>query len=388
MKTNYDVIVIGGGINGVGVTLDLASRGFSVCLIEKKTLGSGASSNTSKLVHGGLRYLEYGHVSLVKEALREQDILLKIASRYVKPLSFYMPCYKGLGKPAWMLQVGLMLYDFLFKRRLAKHQIFSKLKAQYIFQDIGLRSEGIQKGFQFEDAIMDDLGLLLGIIDTAKSFNANVLELTQVENVQAFNHHYDVKITQHTGHSKLLSSRCVVQTVGAWFSDLYQSDCISVTPSKGVHLLLALKAKEKALLLFHPRDGRVMFLIPYKGHSLLGTTDRLYQGALDELAIDQVEIDYLLEVLECYFPKLSDKDKKIVDTFVGLRPLVTEKKSSISAVSRDYKLVEEPKGLFHLVGGKYTTYRAMSEATSDAIVRYLGLSPKDFPCQTKDLVIA
>ena len=227
MKTNYDVIVVGGGINGVGVTLDLASRGFSVCLVEKKTLGSGASSNTSKLVHGGLRYLEYGHISLVKEALKEQEILLRIAPKYVKPLSVYLPCYKGLGRSAWMLKAGLSVYDLLFKRRLAKHQGFSRAKAQGIFQDIGLRSEGLQKGFQFEDAIMDDLGLLMGIVKTAKIFNADVLELTQVESIQGVDNHYDVTITQDAGHRKSLSSRCVVHTAGAWFSELSRAALLS-----------------------------------------------------------------------------------------------------------------------------------------------------------------
>ena len=387
MRSDYDVIVIGGGINGAGITLDLASRGLNVCCLEKNSFGSGCSSNSSKLIHGGLRYLEHGHFGLVKEALKEQSILLNIAPKYVQPLSFLLPSYKGLGKAAWQLKIGLTLYDMLFKRSLAKHQSFSKTEAKGIFGDFGLRTSNLHKGFQFEDALMDDWGLVQAIIRKAQYLGASCYQNTKVTTIETIKAIKTVRVQSKVGSLKTLTCKTVVHSSGAWFSELYHGHRIKVMPSKGVHLLLALPAKEKAMLMFHPVDARVVFLIPYQGYSLLGTTDSPYTGALDKLSVTDSETQYLFEVLDDYFPTLGDASKKIIKHFVGIRPLIASKNKAIGSLSREYKVFQEPEGIFHVLGGKYSTYRALSEHVSNQVVSYLGLPAKDYPCQSQGLMI-
>lgn len=387
MMPDYDVIVIGGGINGAGITLDLASRGLKVCCLEKNSFGSGCSSNSSKLIHGGLRYLEYGHLSLVKEALKEQSILLNIAPNYVQPLSFYLPSYQGLGKAPWQLKIGLSLYDMLFKRSLAKHQSFAKHKAKCIFGPFGLKTSALQKGFQFEDALMDDWGLVKAIIKKAQQFGATCYENSKATAIQTANGIKNVHLESTVAPFEKITSKTVVHSSGAWLPELYQGNQIHVSPSKGVHLLLALPAKEKAVLMFHPADRRVVFLIPYQGYSLLGTTDSPYKGDLDKLNITDSETQYLFEVLNVYFPSLSAADKTVIKHFVGIRPLIASKNKTIGSLSREYKVFQEPKGVFHVLGGKYSTYRALSETVSNQVIGYLGFSAKKYPCQTKNLMI-
>lgn len=380
-KLNYNLAVIGGGITGVAIAVDAALRGLSVLLLEKETLGHGTSSKTSKLAHGGLRYLENYEFRLVKEALRERNLLLKNAPHYVHPLRFIIPIYPHSPWSSLLLKAGLICYDFLAgKKDLPAH---TSLHASDILSAIpGLNPEGLQKGFSYYDAQMDDWGLVQSLGTLAKSLGVTILEHTQAQ--LSYNEAHQV-----IGVNEFKTER-VIQATGPWTHELLIQDNpqapLSVFPSKGVHIVLPSLEISDALLLSTPQDNRVFFVIPWKGHTLVGTTDTAYTGNPDTVCITQEDRHYLLKAYNHYFPAHTQQESSILDSFVGLRPLFNfnQHGSSPSEKSRDFRILESSSGLFTLVGGKFTTHRAMAEAAVDRVCEKLTHTPWK-ACQTKEI---
>jgi glycerol-3-phosphate dehydrogenase len=381
----YDILVIGGGINGAGIARDAALRGFKVCLIEKNDFASGTSSRSSKLVHGGLRYLEHGHFNLVREALQERHHLLNIAPHLVRPLPFIFPVYKTSPRGSLAVNIGLTLYDTLAGRRnIDTHE---KLLPKEINQFApGIQTKGFKNGFIYYDAKMNDARLCLeNILDAcqlgADCFNyVQALRLLKKEDQICGVQAQDLLTAQNFE----IQARWVINATGPWMNDFLrmhsQNQASKIRLTKGIHILVPRILENHALILTTTEDGRVFFCTPWGPYSLVGTTDTDYQDHPDHVLADEKDVAYLLKALREYFPKSPFEIKDIVATYAGLRPLV-QQEGKPSQVSREYKIDESMPGMFNVLGGKFTTYRSLSETVVDLASKKLKLY-QNVKCQT------
>ena len=384
-KTPFDLLILGGGITGAGVALDAVLRGLRVALIDKGDFASGTSSISSKLVHGGLRYLEHGDFRLVYEALHERRRLLQNAPHLVRPLRFVLPFYQGARVPAWKWRLGLTLYDFLAGAgNLSRSRPLDlpHLRREYP----SLQANGLLGGAAYFDAQMDDARLCIEVLQTAADHGAkvaNYVEATAFEQTGGVIR--GVRALDHlNGQEISIAARVVLNATGPW-SDavrrLAGDDTEALMqPTKGVHLVAPDRGLADAFLLLHPRDGRVFFVIPWLGKTLIGTTDTECDESPDALQVSDADVTYLLEAFNHYFdPSLGQTD--LLGSFVGLRPLLRARPHDPSARSREYHLSTSSSGLITVAGGKYTTYRHMAEVITDTIVQRLGVRRV---CRTRD----
>lgn len=364
-KGQYDVLVIGGGINGAAIAHMAALNGMKTALIEKGDFASGTSSKSTKLIHGGLRYLEHFEFGLVKESLHERAIQLKSAPHLVKPLEFIIPVYKDDLRPFWMMRLGVRLYDILSgKHHIGKHQ---PIRREEIVDHIPeINKEGLLGGLIYYDAQMDDARLCLENVLSAKEKGAHVANYTEAKSfIQEHGKTVGV-IAQDILGQKILDIRAkkVICATGPWTNNFKNRENSrsphKIRTTKGVHLVYNERFSEKALLLTTKNDRRIFFVIPWHGHSLIGTTDTDYQGDPDLVKVEEEDIAYLMENLKRFFPKASFDRSKIITTFAGLRPLVYSE-GNPSAVSRRDLIEESYSGIIYVMGGKYTTYRQIAE---------------------------
>ncbi len=375
----FDLLVIGGGITGAGVALDAVTRGLRVALIDKGDFAGGTSSLSSKLVHGGLRYLEHGDFRLVYEALHERGRLLRNAPHLVRPLRFVLPFYEGARVPAWKFRLGLVLYDILAGAgNLQRSRATTPSRLRHEFPH--LSQKHLQGGAEYSDAQMDDARLCLEVLRTAAlngAVVANYVEATAFGKRGA--HVRDLA----GGGALFVAAKQILNATGPW------SDTVRrlagddgeplLRPTKGVHLLAANRGLSAAFLLLHPADGRVFFVVPWLNKTLLGTTDTLCDDSPDELRVLPSDVEYLLSGYNNYLdPPLSETD--VLGAFAGLRPLIRARPGDPSALSREFQLHASPSGLLTVAGGKYTTYRHMAEIIVDRVVHNLGLSRR---CRTR-----
>ena len=383
----FDILILGGGITGAGVALDAALRGFRVALIDKGDFASGTSSVSSKLVHGGLRYLEHGHFPLVYEALHERRLLLHNAPHLVHPLRFIIPFYRGARVPPWKWRAGLTLYDLLAGRsNLERSRPLGAACLQHAFP--GLCSKGLRGGAAYFDAQMDDARLCLEVVKTAALHGAvvaNYVEAAAFE--QQGGRITGVRALDRVGGGDFsIRARQVLNATGPWVDAICRlaGDAGSphLQPTKGVHLIAPGRGLTEAFLLLQPRDGRVFFVIPWLGKTLIGTTDTHFGGQPEALTVTAEDVLYILEGHNHYFsPALEQQD--ILGSFVGLRPLIRARPEEPSAISREFQVFASPSGLLSVAGGKYTTYRRMAETITDTIARRHGrrrrAKTRDFP---------
>jgi glycerol-3-phosphate dehydrogenase len=384
-REEFDLLVLGGGITGAGSALDAVLRGWRVALIDKGDFAGGTSSASSKLVHGGLRYLELGQFRLVHEALQERRRLLVNAPHLVQPLRFVVPVFAGARMPRWKLRLGLTFYDGLAGRdNLRRSRPLDRRRLLREFPQ--LRSGGLRGGADYFDARMDDARLCLEVVKTAANHGAcvaNHIEATAF--VQAGDAITGVRVLDPvTGHDFQVRARQVLNAAGPWVDALCRlagdPHLPHLRPTKGVHLVLPDLGFTAAFLLFHPRDGRVFFVIPWLGKTLLGTTDTFTEDSPDHLDVTGEEIAYLLEGYGHYFTNpLSAAD--VLNSFAGLRPLLAARTRSPSSLSREFRIFRSPGGLLSVAGGKYTTYRHMASAIVDEVERGLG-RPRPRSCRT------
>ncbi|MSQ95062.1 MAG: glycerol-3-phosphate dehydrogenase [Gemmataceae bacterium] len=382
----FDLCIIGGGITGAGVALDAVTRGWRVALIDKGDFASGTSSLSSKLVHGGLRYLEYGHFGLVHEALVERGRLLRNAPHLVAPLPFILPFYRGDRLAPWQWRLGLTLYDLLAgrgniarSRRLTCRQIQSALP--------GVNPEKLIGGASYHDALMDDARLCLAVLQTAARHGAilaNYVEAVEFEKSGGIIAGVWAQ-DRLSGRRWLLRCRAVLNAAGPWADALCRlagdSGEPRLQPTKGVHLIAPPRGHRAAALLLHPCDGRVFFVIPWYGKTLIGTTDTFPEAGPGALQVLQAEIDYLVEGYNRYF-SASLRVDEVMGTFAGLRPLLRVRSGAPSAQSREFTLQTSASGLVTALGGKYTTFRQMAETIVDSLA---GRLQKRRRCQTHNL---
>ncbi|MEO6079793.1 MAG: glycerol-3-phosphate dehydrogenase [Steroidobacteraceae bacterium] len=375
--TVYDVLIIGGGINGAGIARDAAGRGLRVCLVEQDDLAAHTSSASTKLIHGGLRYLEHGELRLVRESLAERERLLAIAPHIVKPLRFVLPYVDGL-RPRWLLRLGLFVYDHAGGRERLAASAGTRLAGTALGEP--LRAE-LTDGFEYSDCWVEDSRLVVLNAMDANERGARIMTQTKVTHARAADGLWTASCEDRaTGRRFTLQARTLVNATGAWVNHVL--DMLDIEPRqqlrlvKGSHLVLRRQfAGEHAYLLQSP-DRRVIFAIPFEqDYTLLGTTDVPFKGDPSQVTIDAGERDYLLTCLNRFFRRTVTA-ADIVTTYSGVRPLFDDGSGETAQqVSRDYhlELQEDPTGaaVLTVYGGKITTYRRLAEAALSMLLRQL-----------------
>ncbi len=388
-RESFDVLVIGGGITGAGVALDAATRGYSVALVERNDFASGTSSKSTKLAHGGIRYLPQLDIALVHEALVERGLMLENVPFLVRPVGFVLPMYHGdrhpVGLPVTlpfgvgnglMLNIGLYLYDALAgKRNIHRHRRISRKEALKLAPS--LRPEGLREAFTYYDAQLDDARLTFIGMRTAARWNAVIANHAEVIGFQQ----QDGKLSaaqvrdKLTGREISVRARHFVNAGGIFAERIEALTCdepqIQVQPSKGVHLLFSrerLPLLEMALVLPETEDGRILFVIPWEGRVVIGTTDT-EGGDLEHPVTTQEDIDYLLRHANHYLDVHLTPDD-VLSTYAGYRPLVSSRDQRQGKnLSRTHAIMENPNGLVSIVGGKLTTWRLMGQDTVDHLAK-------------------
>ena len=375
LKDHYfDVLVCGGGIYGAWTAYDAALRGLKVAIVDRGDWASGTSSASSKLIHGGLRYLETLDFKLVKKSLTERQMLLQTAKHRVWPLRFGIPVYQHSRLGAFRLKIGLQVYDLLAANvpQNQHHQYFTGKEFAKHFPV--LDTNGLTSGFTYLDAQTDDARLVLELVSGAQCAGAvclNYCEITGFLEKQG-RLHGAVCQDKVTGETCRLFARQIVNTTGQWSATLAADNAYRL--SKGVHLILPGIGLTEALLLTTQSDGRVFFLIPWYGLSLLGTTDTDYDGNIEQLTVDTEDINYLLSEANHFLKTTNWTEQDIIGRYAGLRVLKQSTKDSPSAVSRDWELVTAANGLLSSIGGKLTSAREDAELIVDTVCKNLGIT--------------
>lgn len=376
----FDLAVVGGGIAGAGVAQDAASRGLSVIILEKDDFASGTSSRTTKLIHGGLRYLEQLNFKLTRELCHERALLEQLAPHLVRDFSFIMPLVKDSPFFSLKAEIGLTLYDLL-SWSIAGARHHRRLSAKEVLESVPALSPRVfSGGLRFHDCITDDSRMVLEVIKSACNEGAlaiNYLEVKGFEQeegrVRALHCH-----DRYSGDELTIRCGACVNATGVWSDQLYQmlepNWKSHVKPSKGIHIIVPPSAFETNTALFLPtRDGRYVFVVPWQRALMIGTTDRPYSGELDKPMPDQDEIDYLLSVINGFTDTHRLNRSNIIGSFAGLRPLVQTDVhgSDTSSMSREHVIFEGPGQVIGLTGGKLTNYRLMAGHVLDLVLAKL-----------------
>jgi len=384
----FDLAIIGGGINGCGIARDAAGRGLSVFLCEKDDLANGTSSASTKLIHGGLRYLEYYEFRLVREALREREVLLNAAPHIIWPLRFILPHHKGL-RPAWLIRLGLFLYDHIGGRKILPGTTRVNLLTDVAGEPL---KKNFSMGFEYSDCwVMDSRLVVLNAMDAATKgatirTHCPLLEATRTDKSWQLN-----CLDKQAGKTFQVQARILINASGPWLDDLLHHISHTRTKEhirmvKGSHIIVSRLFDHERAYLFQNADGRIIFAIPYENDfTLIGTTDEDFHGQPDTVRISQEEIDYLCRAASEYFLReIGNED--VVSTFSGIRPLFDDGKSEAKAATRDYVLKldtgSDQAPLLSIYGGKITTYRKLAESVLAKISPFLPKMKKEWTEQS------
>jgi glycerol-3-phosphate dehydrogenase len=390
----WDMAVIGGGATGVGIAVDAASRGYSVCLVEQSDFGKGTSSRSTKLVHGGVRYLQQGNVALVIEALKERGILRQNAPHLVHDLAFVVPNYAWWEAPFY--GIGMKVYDLLAfrygfgkSRHLAKEEVLAHIP--------NLEQTGLRGGVLYYDGQFDDARLLINLAQTAENQGAVLLNYAPVVGLTRDAEGFvdGIVFTDlESGRRHTARARCVINATGAFSDAIRKIDDPDarpmIAPSQGVHVMLdgSFLSGDSAIMVPRTSDGRVLFAIPWHGHTLVGTTDTPIDNvSLEPVALEE-EIEFILDTASRYLTRRPTRDD-ILSVFAGIRPLVKSSElggvASTAALSREHTIEVGRSGLLTIAGGKWTTYRKMAEDCVDHAATLAKLDER--PCVTRTLNI-
>jgi glycerol-3-phosphate dehydrogenase len=376
-RHKFDLIVVGGGINGAAIAHMAADNGLSVALLDKGDFASGTSSKSTKLVHGGIRYLENFEFDLVSEALQERYIQFKSAPHLVKPISFLIPVYEGDKRPLWMMKLGVAMYDSLAgKFKLGPHRTFSA--KELLAQEPSLNPQGLKGGVLYYDAQMDDARLCLENVLMAAYEGAKVANYVEVLSLMKENSKAVGVVAKDvtTGQIFEIRAKRVVCALGPWMKGAFKDDRRSIKHSvrttKGIHLVYKGQISKHAVLIQTHQDKRIFFVIPWMGNSLIGTTDTDFDGDPDQVSAEKEDIAYLIEEARRVLPGVDFSEANLVTTFAGLRPLV-HKEGEPSEVSRRHEIEVSTSGVIYVMGGKYTTYRKIAQ---DCLKKFMYLKTK------------
>ncbi|VAW02994.1 Aerobic glycerol-3-phosphate dehydrogenase [hydrothermal vent metagenome] len=395
--TDYDLLIIGGGINGTGIARDAAGRDLKVLLVEMNDLASATSSKSTKLIHGGLRYLEYFEFLLVRKALNEREILLKAAPHIIHPLKFILPHEKHL-RPKWVIRLGLFLYDHLGMRKTLGRSRQIRLDSEDKNNPLLPR---FTDGFTYYDCAVDDARLVVLNALDARELGAEILTRTKFLTARNMGDHWQAEIRTENAERRTVTAKVIINAAGPWVSDIID-DSLSLPAHnrlrlvKGSHIIVPQLFKGQDAYILQNADGRIIFAIPYaEQYTLIGTTDVPYDGDPAEVKISDGEIDYLCEHINAYFkPTLAHgrplSADDVISHFSGVRPLYDDATKEASAVTRDFVLAlreDTSQGnrgapLLSIFGGKITTYRHLAEK---ALERLEGFFPEMIGPWTADM---
>ena len=381
----FDLLIIGGGITGAGIARDAALRGFDVALVEKEDLGSGTSSKSSKLVHGGLRYLEHAQFKLVFEGTNERALLLRRAPHLVRPLPFLVPAYKESKHGVVKLDIGLWIYDALSK--FSSPKLHKAYKATRLLElEPQLRTEQLKGGAIYYDCSTDDARLTLENAIGARAMGAEivtyarVLSLLHAPDGRVVGAKVEDREPGGGGRQVSVRARVTVNATGPWSDEVRRlsGEAPLLRPTKGVHLVVDAKrlAPKHAIVMLARRDHRVVFAIPWGDRTVVGTTDTDYRGDPDHVYAEPDDAAYLIETVNHYFPSVNLEVSDVLATWAGLRPLIAPKAGvSESDVSREHQILDRP-GFVTIAGGKLTTYRRMAAEVVDVVGAQIGKIPR------------
>lgn len=379
----YDIFVVGGGINGCGIARDAAGRGYSVALAEMKDFASGTSSGSTKLIHGGLRYLEHYEFRLVREALMEREVLWSMAPHVIWPMRFVLPFQKGGLRPAWLIRLGLFLYDHIGGRKL-----LPATKTLDMTRDpAGKPLKSLfRKAFEYSDGWVDDARLVVLNARDAANRGATILARTRVASARREGGLWVIETEDTaTGARQVLKARMIVNAAGPWVDDVLagaigRNDAHNVRLVQGSHIVVRKKFDDPRAYFFQNPDGRIMFAIPYEDDfTLIGTTDRDYKADPRNVKISDEEVTYLCDAVSEYFSE-PVRPEDIVWTYSAVRPLYDDGASKAQEATRDYVLRLEAEAgqapLLNIFGGKLTTYRRLGESALEKIAEGIGSKGK------------
>ncbi len=390
-EDTVDVLVIGGGITGVGIALDAASRGLTVALVEKDDFAAGTSGRSSRLVHGGLRYLEHGDIGLVRESLRERGILYRLAPHLVRPVPMYM--LAGGLRRRLTYRAGLTVYEALAAgRNIGYHRAASADQVASAIPGLGERTRGVR----YFECQTDDARLTIEVARTAHAYGARLANHARVTALLGAGRVTGAAVTDElTGERLEVRARVVVNATGVWAAEVAAlagrtadhrgagggGAGISLSPSKGVHLVFAPGAVQTTAAMVAPAaDGRFVFIVPWEDRVYAGTTDTPYDGDLSQPEVTDADRDYILSAVTPLFPGVSGR--QVVASWAGLRPLLGNGAAKTADLSRKHTIDESPAGLLTITGGKLTTYRAMAQDLVDRVAADLRQGDR---CRTRDI---
>jgi glycerol-3-phosphate dehydrogenase len=390
-KTKWDIVIIGGGATGLGCAVDSASRGYKTLLLEQVDFSKGTSSRSTKLVHGGVRYLQQGDVSLVFEALKERGLMFKNAPHLVTNQSFIIPTYEWWGGPFYT--VGLKVYDLMAgKLGLGPSKHLSREEAIEALPTV--EQQGLKGGVIYHDGQFDDSRMAITLAHTAADYGATVLNYCKVTQLLKDGELINgvIAVNQETGEEMEIKSKVVINATGVFADEVIQMDEPGkpdmITPSQGIHLILdkSFLPNTHAIMVPHTSDGRVMFAVPWHNHVVVGTTDTLIENhSLEPVALES-EVDFVLETAGKYLVKQPTR-ADVLSVFAGLRPLAKPEggKKATKEISRGHKILISISGLITIIGGKWTTYRRMAEDTIEKAIMLGGLPERE--CITRHLPV-
>jgi glycerol-3-phosphate dehydrogenase len=369
---------MGGGIVGAGVARDAALRGLSTVLFDQGDFANGTSSRTSRMIHGGIRYLEQGEFRLVFEASQERATLHRLAPHLVRPLPFLFPIYKETGRPPWMIRAGMMLYDLMaLFQNFHPHRMLSA--KEVLQREPGLSAVELRGGALFYDAQMEDARLCLEVLLSARSAGAAIFNHTPVEGFLRQGGQIAGVLVRDvmTGERREVLGRQVINATGPWLDQLAALADPTSQPrlrtTRGTHLLVPRITRNHAVVVTSRRDERVFFVLPWKGETLIGTTDLDYKDDPEQVRATPEEVTYLIDETRRIFPNTGLTEGQVIARFAGVRPLVNEPGVGASEVSRETDVREGPGGMISIVGGKYTLHRLTAQRVVDQVVQRWGM---------------
>ncbi len=381
----YDVLVVGGGIVGAGVVRDAALRGLKVALVEQRDFAFGTSSRSSRLLHGGLRYLAQGRVGLVHEASVEKKVVHRIAPHLADPLPFIFPTYRGNRHwVLWQLKIGVKIYDLLCGgRNLGKSTWLSRAEVLKTVPE--LSPVNLNGAVRYYDGLTNDARLTLDTLRSAAKGGAVVVNYCRFVDATRGEHWTCTVTDQLTGRNLTVKARAVVNATGPWADGLPHSR-VKLRATKGIHLVVDRARVPVPDTVVMTEEKRILFAIPWGERTILGTTDTDYHGSLDRVLADAEDIRYVLGVTNQFFPGAKLQAGDVISAWAGLRPLIADPKGKPSDISRSHEIKNPEPGWWDVAGGKLTTYRLMAEQTVDRIVREQKLTARKCVTATEALL--
>lgn len=374
-----DVLVIGGGIVGSGVARDAAMRGLRVGLVEQQDFAAGTSSRSSRLLHGGLRYLAQGRIKLVHEASVEKKTIHRIAPHLSDPLGFVFPAYRGEGPPLWLLRIGVKLYDLLCGgRNFNPSRGFSRAETLGMLPQ--LQSKSLTGSVRYFDALTNDARLVIDTLRSAGEHGAALLNYARFQGAQRDGAVWSCEVEDRlSGGRQTIRARTVVNATGPW-ADLVPHSAVKLRLSKGIHIVIDQARLPVPSAVVITEGKRILFVLPWGERVIIGTTDTDYRGRPEEVVTSAEDVAYLLRTANGFFPNIGLSESDIVSTWAGLRPLIANSDGTPSDISREHQIHCPEPGWWDIAGGKLTTYRLMAEQATDQLVKHLGVGVK--PCRT------